>query len=43
VQEGDPLLIIQNTFEDNDVNVLLKNLVDDEDTVTLLLALDLQL
>lgn len=34
VQEGDPLLIIQNTFEDNDVNVLLKNLVDDEDTVT---------
>ena len=34
VQEGDPLLIIQNTFEDNDVNILLKNLVDDEDTVT---------
>jgi hypothetical protein len=34
VQEGDPLLIIQNTFEDNDVNVLLKNLVDDDDTVT---------
>ena len=34
VQEGDPLLIMQNTFEDNDVNVLLKNLVDDEDTVT---------
>ena len=34
VQEGDPLLIIQNTFEDSDVNVLLKNLVDDEDTVT---------
>lgn len=34
VQEGDPLLIIQNTFEDNDVNVLLKNLVDDEDTIT---------
>lgn len=34
VQEGDPLLIMQNTFEDNDVNILLKNLVDDEDTVT---------
>lgn len=34
VQEGDPLLIIQNTFEDNDVNILLKNLVDDEDIVT---------
>ena len=34
VQEGDPLLIIQNTFEDNDVNVLLKNLVDDEDEIT---------
>ena len=34
VQEGDPLLIIQNTFEDSDVNVLLKNLVDDEDEVT---------
>ena len=34
VQEGDPLLIIQNTFEDNDVNILLKNLVDDEDTIT---------
>ena len=34
VQEGDPLMIIQNTFEDNDVNILLKNLVDDEDTVT---------
>lgn len=34
IQEGDPLLIIQNTFEDNDVNILLKNLVDDEETVT---------
>ena len=34
VQEGDPLMIIQNTYEDNDVNILLKNLVDDEDTVT---------
>lgn len=34
VQEGDPLLIIQNTFEDDDVNILLRNLVDDEDTVT---------
>ena len=34
IQEGEPLLVIQNTFEDNDVNVLLKNLVDDEETVT---------
>ena len=34
VQEGDPLLIIQNSYEDDDVNVLLKNLVDDEDEVT---------
>lgn len=34
IQEGDPLLIIQNSYEDEDVNVLLKNLVDDVDTVT---------
>lgn len=34
IQEGDSLLVIQNAFEDNDVNVLLKNLVDDEETVT---------
>lgn len=34
IEEGEPLMIIQNTFEDNDVNILLKNLVDDEDTVT---------
>lgn len=34
VQEGDNLLVIQNTFEDNDVNILLKNLVDDEEQVT---------
>ena len=34
VQEGDPLLVIQNAFEDDDVNVLLKNLVDDEETIT---------
>lgn len=34
IQEGDPLLVIQNAFEDDDVNVLLKNLVDDEETVT---------
>ena len=34
VQEGDPLLIMQNSYEDNDVNILLKNLIDDEDEVT---------
>ena len=34
IQEGDPLLIIQNSYEDDDVNTLLKNLVDDEETVT---------
>jgi hypothetical protein len=34
IQEGDPLLVIQNSYEDDDVNTLLKNLVDDEETVT---------
>ena len=34
IQEGDPLMVIQNAFDDNDVNVLLKNLTDDEEEVT---------
>lgn len=34
IQEGDPLLIFQNAFEDEDVNILLKNLVDDEEAIT---------
>ena len=34
IQEGEPLMVIQNAFEDEDVNILLKNLVDDEDLVT---------
>ena len=27
-------MVIQNAFEDDDVNILLKNLVDDEEAVT---------
>lgn len=34
IEEGDSLVVIQNSFEDDDVNILLKNLVDDEETVT---------
>lgn len=34
IQEGDPLLIFQNSFEDEDVNSLLRNLVDDKDTIS---------
>lgn len=33
VKEGDPLIIFQNAFDDNDVNILLKNLSDDEDEI----------
>lgn len=34
IEEGEPLMVIQNSFEDDDVNILLKNLVDDEEEVT---------
>lgn len=34
IQEGDPLLIIQNAFDDNDMNILLKNLAGDEEEIT---------
>lgn len=34
VEEGDSLLVFQNAFEDNDVNILLKNLVDDEESIS---------
>lgn len=34
IQEGDPLLIFQNAFEDEDVNILLKNLGDDEEVIS---------
>lgn len=34
IEEGEPLMVIQNAFEDDDVNILLKNLVDDADEVT---------
>lgn len=30
VQEGDPLMIFQNSFDENDANVLLKNITDPE-------------
>lgn len=34
IQEGDPLMIFQNAFEDDDVNLLLKNLSDDEELIS---------
>lgn len=34
IKEGDPLLIIQNTYDEDDVNTLLKNLVGDENDIT---------
>lgn len=34
VQEGDPLLIFQNPFDDEDANILLKNLVGDEEDIS---------
>lgn len=34
IQEGDPLMIFQNAFEEEDVNILLKNLVDDEEAIS---------
>ena len=34
IEEGDPLLIIQNSFEDDDMNTLLKKLAVDEEDVT---------
>ena len=30
IQEGEPILIFQNAYDDNDVNILLKNLATDE-------------
>lgn len=34
VKEGDTLLIIQKAYDDEDANILLKNLVDDEEDIT---------
>lgn len=34
IQEGDPLLIFQNAFEEEDANLLLKNITDDEDSIS---------
>lgn len=34
INEGDPLIIFQNAFEEDDVNILLKNLVDDEEEIS---------
>lgn len=34
IQEGDSLLTFQNAYDDQDVNILLKNLVDDEDEIS---------
>jgi len=34
VQEGDPLLIFQNAFDEDDLNALLKNLADEDDDVS---------
>ena len=34
IQEGEPLMIFQNAFDDEDVNILLKNLSDDEELIS---------
>ena len=34
IEEGDPLMIIQDSFDDEDANVLLKNLAATEDEIT---------
>ena len=34
VQEGEPLLVFQNAFDDKDINILLKNITDDDGTVS---------
>jgi hypothetical protein len=34
IQEGDPLIIFQNAFEEEDANLLLKNITDDEDLIS---------
>ena len=34
IQEGDSLLVFQNAFNEGDVNLLLKNLVDDESEIS---------
>ena len=34
IQEGESLVVVQNSFDEEDVNFLLKNLVDDEGEVT---------
>ena len=34
ISEGDPLLIFQNSFDEDEYNVLLKNLTDDEDSIS---------
>ena len=34
IKEGDPLLVIQNSYDEEDTNILLKNLVGDENDIT---------
>lgn len=34
VQEGEPMMVVQTAYEDEDVNKLLKNLIDDEDEIS---------
>ena len=34
IQEGESLVVVQNSFDEEDVNFLLKNLIDDEGEVT---------
>lgn len=34
IKEGDPLMVFQNAFEDNDVNLLLKNLSADQSEIS---------
>jgi len=34
VREGDPLMVIQNSYDEKDINIILKNLTDDEDVVS---------
>jgi hypothetical protein len=33
VQEGDPLMIVQASHDDEDTNILIRNLIDDEDII----------
>lgn len=34
IQEGEPLISFQNAFDEDDMNVLMKNIADDEDSIS---------